>query len=406
MPVKNPSVGWRRFAAAALTIVAAWSAQAGEWIISDVPGAPGETVHVPVHFRVDGQVIASTATIFLHQPLSVLPQSAIGGGSGSCVANRYNQVEAFVDTRGQAAGTVIHVCSFPVTVPRYFGTQLPMTVRVDECIDARAQPVVCSAGSGARFTIVAEPRWFERAAVIVPRSVPRGPTQQSLLDFDYANDAATPPLASLDVPRPAAVDTIFAPGDWSFGKASGMPNAAVAALLRAVRPTWATRADHAAGVAAARRDPQVESVIEHPGIFPYRVYPAQPRAGQPFALWMAHDACTVLIPTSYDDRVVRVERSTVHVFVPELATMCAVPPGGEYHTLLNMPALPAGEYTLYVTRYETTPELEPSFDAPLQFVVAPGLVAQPPVRVPTLGASALLLLFAVLLFSVRTLRRP
>ena len=106
-------------------------------------------------------------------------------------------------------------------------------------------------------------------------------------------------------------------------------------------------------------------------------------AGQPFALWLATNGCTALIPTSYDDRVVRVDGNTVHVFVPELPNLCGVPPPGEYHTLLNMPALPAGEYTLHVTYYATTPDIEPWLDAPLQFVVAPGVLAPAPTLTAT-----------------------
>lgn len=394
--------GWRHVVAMLLATCAPWAAQAGEWVLEDAVGVPGETVQVPVFFRAGTQAVATTATVFLQSPLGVRPPGPLAqDGAGSCGANLYGDVEASIDTRGQAAGTLIRVCSFPVTVPNHFRVHVPMTVRVDECIGTDAQPAVCSAGSGARFLIDTEPRWYERAAVIVPKPAPRGPTQQALLDFDYAADPAMPPLASLHAPRPAAVDTIFAQGDWSFGKVNGTPNAAVAALLRAVRPTWATRADHAAGVAAARLDPQVEGVIDRPGMFPFRVYPERPVAGQPFALWLTTSSCIVLIPTSYDDRVVRVDGNIVHVFVPELLTLCGVPPPGEFQTLLNMPALPAGEYTLHVTHYHTTPDIEPWLGEPLQFVVAPGVLAPPPVRVPTAGTVALLVLVAGVLFLLR-----
>ena len=382
--------GWRRFAcvmAVSLVCLVSAPVAAGEWVIEDATGAPGDTVHVPVFFRADGQTVAAIARVTMESPLRVRPQGPLpSDGEGICVVDEYGRVRVSLDTARREAGTLIRVCSMPVTVPRYFRTRVRMTISPGGCLDGGAQPVECI-GRTATFLVDGVPRWYERAAVVVPHAAPIGPTQDALLQFDYANNPGTPPLRSFDAPRPVHVDTIFAPGDWAFRKGATPPNAAVAALLRAVRPTYASAADHAAGVEVARHDPQVEAVIPSAGLFPYRIYPERPVAGQPFALWFATDACGNFTPSSYDDRIVRVEGNTVIVLVPEERdNICfGVPPGGEFHYLFNMPGLSAGQYSLQVAGYDGDPDVPSSPSWPLQFEVAPGGVVEDPVRIPASG---------------------
>lgn len=397
--------GWRRFACALMTSLGCLvcvPVAAGEWLIEDAVGAPGDIVDVPVFFRADGRTAVAISTIYFSIPLHVDVQGVLpSDGEGLCVVDGYNLVRVTIGSARRDEGTLIRVCSIPVTVGQHFRASVSMSMGAGECLDVGAQPVECT-GRGASFLVDGVPRWFERAPVVVPHAAPFGPTQEALLQFDYAGNPDTPPLRSFDAPRPVHVDTIFARGDWAFRKSSAAPNAAVTALLRAVRPTYASTTDHAAGVAAARNDPLVEAVIPHAGQFPHLIYPSRPVAGQPFALWFATYACRIFIPDSYDDRIVRTEGNAVHVYVPELSLACGVPPPGEFHNLLNMPGLPAGEYTLYITGYEDDPDVPPDLSWPLPFVVAPGGVEADPVRIPVAGFAWLVALALTLVaFALR-----
>lgn len=220
-----------------------------------------------------------------------------------------------------------------------------------------------------RFLIDGPPHWRERALIVVPSA--SAPPREQIVAFDYANNPAPAPLHMLDAPRPANVAHVFAsfPNANAYAKSAGAPNAAVQALRGAVRAIYRDEAERAQAQASATQDPRVVGITAQ-AYFGTRTWPERPRAGEPFALWHTSSLCSAVHPLHYDEREVTVMERLVRVTVPSRpGPGVGVCPGGESHSLLNVPGLPAGDYRL---RLESTSEPDgPYLEGEATFTVLP-----------------------------------
>lgn len=377
------------------------SASAQAWLVEDASGLPGETVPIRISFRSDGHVIAATTTVLLSPFLSAVPGFHAGDvgiceGSGSGGAFR---VESSMGAT--TPGEVVHVCTVLVRVQPTYRRTVGLRAAAGMCMDRTSAMSPCIAGE-SRFAILGEAWPFQRSLLIVPHAAPRGPSPEQLVFFDWSDATTAAPLSGAESPRPQYVRSVFADEPW-YGQAppppavysvmDGVPNPAAAALTRSVRATYADEAERQQAFDRLRSDPDVLDVVQQaPGT--QFVYPVQPVAGQPFALWFWTSVCGNYTPSSYDDRIVRVEGNVVRVHVPERGQqMCGVPPPGTIHHVLNMPALPAGTYSLEVHGYYATPgDGYPSLADPMQITVRGGVVVAAPSVVPATGLPMLVLL--------------
>jgi hypothetical protein len=354
------SIGHRPFFSSALffcfvaTLASADADAVSGWLVSDGSAAPGESAQIEVRFRNDGDVWFAQAKVFVDWPLSIPAAGTTFGVASTALCVSESQSRAaieLVDHSGTPHETL--VCRIPVT-PRPDETRRTVRIAVvGTCLHVSGSPVPCERGEGS-FHIDGPAPWRERNLVVVPKASPLGPSRSALLDFDYASPQAAP-LQTFDAPRPRDVSSSFAgfPDDGAFTKAGAQPNAAVAALLRSVRASYQTEADVQQALGSARADPQVEAALTTTGWYGARVYPAQPTAGVPFALWLTTGVCTAF-GGELDDRHVTVESGRIDVEVPfgPFGGGHGVCPGGELHFLWNMPGVPAGQYTLRIATFD------------------------------------------------------
>ena len=373
-----------------LLALCAGSCEAAEqWRLTDAAVRPGETAHVELRVRHDGEVLpGSSLRVIVHGRQVLVSGGIVESGGGMLCSRTGESVVQVQVVQPPAHGAEQLVCRIPVrTYPDAF-RETSYVAATRTCPPGES----CEEVARSNLLVDAPAHWRERALIVIPR--PEGPSQAALLAFDYANPSASAPLRTFETPRPADVAHAFEafPAGSAFAKSSVPPNPAVAALLRSVRAIYRDETARAAAQTHAAQDGDVEGVLAD-AWYGMRIWPTQPIAGEPFALWHAAPVCTPVVPQHFDEREVAVAGDQVVVTVRDNQMVdFASCPDGEIHALLNMPGLPAGTYRLSLRSVSAFGEATEQASIPL-IVRARGSAAAPAIHaVPGSSLPALVLL--------------
>lgn len=347
---------------------------------------------VEVRLQNDGRVASFTGRVSVDE--MYLRRPPFGwrseGGQGLCTVSVSWGVDVDVALWPVVASEDLLVCRFPLQAAGVTRRNVALSVR-GECRDLAGGLLPCEFSNGSVMVDGLDPL-PERSMAFIPKLPPQAPARSQILAFDYRASSESAPLVSLDSPRPESAESIFVAWYSPLKGAVGAPNLSVQELLRAVRVVYADSESRDSGLRRVAVDPAVHAVLPAGMNGAASIYPARPRPGQPFALWLTGPTCTYYIADHHDDRQVLRDGHRLLVHARYRADPCGVRPFGNHHALLNMPGLPAGRYTLEVLprNWETG---EDAWYAPrysLDLIVE-GEPASTPVAVAATGQAALLL---------------
>ncbi len=222
--------------------------------------------------------------------------------------------------------------------------------RFQQCLDAALVERPCSIARG-HIDVIHE---IDRAFIAVLRDPPAAPSLQEVVDFDYADASATPPLGFVDAVRPQYVraSTLSMHAEYGAWLLEN-PNSPITRLHeRGARFTFTTLEERAQALAAARNDPAVRDIVEVLGLAgPERTYPVLPRENQPFGLYLVGPGCPLIDIATPASRSVEIVGQQIGIvldsYYPGQVCFGVAHPG--YSTaVVQIPGLGAGTYTVNI----------------------------------------------------------
>ncbi|MCB1553471.1 MAG: hypothetical protein KDJ14_06645 [Xanthomonadales bacterium] len=216
------------------------------------------------------------------------------------------------------------------------------------CLDAAHEYHSCTFVNG-HVDVIYE---IERSFIAVLGDPPTAPTLQEVVDFDYADPGATPPLGFVDGVRPQYVRASLIEWGTEYGPwLLEHPQSPIAQLhARGARFTFATLAERAQALASARNDPAVRDIVETLSLIgPKQTYPVLPRENEPFGLYLVGFSCPVIDIANPESRTIEVVGNQIEIdldpYYPDQACFGVLLPGYSA-AIVDMPGLPAGTYNV------------------------------------------------------------
>lgn len=248
---------------------------------------------------------------------------------------------------------------------------------------------------------------------LVLRPAPQAPSQAQVLAFDPSGGQPAPlatfqavPPVSLSHPMPMLVPLGYeqAQADYEAWLAANPASPLSRVHSRGVQAHYATQTERDAAMVAALADPDVEGVFV-PENLGYWIYPQQPVAGQPFALFSAFNACethwtTTPFPAEFDTGT-----DPIRFVGLGGGGGCGVPPPIRWVMGWHLPGLEQGMHQIAIYDSDGSGIPVPHAILSVNVVAGVGASAPGPVTVPALGPAALAGLALACVAAVLLLRK-
>ncbi|MGQ0800552.1 MAG: hypothetical protein ACT4NL_10640, partial [Pseudomarimonas sp.] len=336
---------WAALLARLLLATTALSAQAAELRIGDSRGYPGDTVEITLSLQGDGVTTSANFLIerswsaaFSSTPATVL----VPGVSCGVEGERFRVISNVTATT-----SLVDICVMRMTIHTFDQPINPFVFgQSQQCRDANQAPQPCSIARGY-IDVIHE---FERSFIAVLRDPPAAPSLQEVVDFNYGNTGATPPLGFVDAVRPQYVrKNAFFPqsayGQWILAN----PQSPIARLhQRGARFTFTTLEQREQALAAARSDPAVHDIVDTLGLVgPEPSYPALLRENEPFGVYLLGASCPSITIATPESRSIEIDGNTIDIVlqVNPNQVCLGLPPSGNSSAVIQIPGLAAGTYT-------------------------------------------------------------
>ena len=325
----------------------AWSACAAELRIGNAHGYPGDTVELTLSLQGDGATVSADFLIARGYVANFAspPATPLAPGATCTIEDQGLRVV----WNGSANTDLVDICVLRMTIfgqdPRFnqsiFGNP-------QHCLDAGHVEQPCSIDNGY-IDVVYE---IERSFIAVLNDPPAAPSLQEVVDFDYADTTATPPVQFVDAVRPEYVRASNLQWTAEYGPwLLENPQSPITRLdQRGARFTFTTLEQREQALVAARNDPAVREIVESLSLIgPEQTYPVLPRENQPFGLYLVGFSCPRIDIATPVSRSIEVVGSQIEIvlesYPPDQLCFGVLLPGYS-GAIVEVPALPAGTYNV------------------------------------------------------------
>ncbi|MCB1553871.1 MAG: hypothetical protein KDJ14_08690 [Xanthomonadales bacterium] len=328
----------------------AWSSHAAELRIGSAQGYPGDTIELSIALQGDGQT--TLADFYIEHSYVAhyaQPAATVLAPRTTC---RVEGLRFRVIWNDSPNTDLVQLCTLRLTIYEYEGSGPISAVfgapRI--CLNATSDAQPCSVVNG-HIDVIYE---IERSFIAVLKDPPDAPSLQEVVDFDYSDANATPPLRFVDTVRPEYVRASLLQWGTEYGPwLLAHPESPITQLHeRGARFTFATPEQREQALASARSDPAVRDIVEtlsHVG--PKHTYPVLPRENQPFGLYLVGPYCPAIEIATPESRSIEVVGNQIEItldpYNPGQACLGVSPPGFS-GAVVDMPGLPAGTYDVGV----------------------------------------------------------